>query len=85
LAKMGDRNPMKNPVYDKKMAESKRGKPNPKHKEFWKLHRDEQLKKMMVGAHKKPNKLELKLICLIERNDLQFRYVGNWEFIFLGG
>jgi G:T-mismatch repair DNA endonuclease (very short patch repair protein) len=83
-AKMGDRNPMRNPVYARRMAESKRGKPNPKHKEFWRLHKDEQLRKMMVGLHKKPNRLELKLIDLIGRNHLQFRYVGNWEFI-LGG
>src|SRR5712664_2723186 len=62
LSKMGERNPMKNPVYARKMADSKRGKPNPKHKEYWRLHKEEQLKKMMVGEHKKPNKLELRLI-----------------------
>jgi hypothetical protein len=67
LAKIGDRNPMRNPIYAKKMAESKRGRPNPKHKEFWRLHKEDQLRKMMVGAHKKPNKLELKLIGLIEK------------------
>lgn len=84
LAKMGERNPMKNPVHAKKMADSKRGKPNPKHKEFWRLHKEEQLKKMMIGEHKKPNKLELRLIDLINRDGLQFRYVGNWEFL-VGG
>jgi G:T-mismatch repair DNA endonuclease (very short patch repair protein) len=84
LAKMGERNPMKNPVYAKRMADSKRGRPNPKHKEFWRLHKEEQLRKMMVGEHKKPNKLELRLIDLINRNGLQFRYVGNWELL-VGG
>jgi G:T-mismatch repair DNA endonuclease (very short patch repair protein) len=84
LAKMGQRNPMKNPVYAKRMADTKRGKPNPKHKEFWRLHKEEQLRRMMVGEHKKPNKLELRLIDLIERNGLQFRYVGNWELL-VGG
>ncbi len=84
LAKMGERNPMKNPVYAKRMADTKRGKPNPKHKEFWRLHKEEQLRRMMVGEHKKPNKLELRLIDLIERNELQFRYVGNWELL-VGG
>ena len=73
-----------NPVYAKKMAETKRGRPNPKHKEFWRLHKEEQLKKMMVGEHKKPNKLEQRLIDLINRNGLQFRYVGNWELL-VGG
>jgi len=81
LSKMGERNPMKNPVYARKMADSKRGKPNPKHKEYWRLHKEEQLKKMMVGEHKKPNKLELRLIDLINRNGLQFQYVGNWELL----
>jgi very-short-patch-repair endonuclease len=84
LAKMGDRNPMKNPIYAKKMALSKRGKPNPKHKEYWRLHHDEQLKKMMVGEHKRPNKVELKLIDIINRHALPFKYVGNWELI-VGG
>ncbi len=84
LSKLGVRNPMKNPIYAKKMADSKRGKPNPKHKEYWRLHKEEQLKKMMVGEHKKPNKLELKLIELLNRNGLQFRYVGNWELL-VGG
>jgi very-short-patch-repair endonuclease len=84
LAKIGDRNPMKNPIHAKKMAATKRGKPNPKHKEYWRIHHDEQLRKMMVGEHKKPNKLEKRLIELIERNELPFKYVGNWEFI-LGG
>jgi G:T-mismatch repair DNA endonuclease (very short patch repair protein) len=84
LAKMGERNPMKNPVHAKKMADSKRGRPNPKHKEYWRLHKEEQLRKMMVGEHKRPNKLELRLIGLIRRNGLQFRYVGNWELL-VGG
>jgi G:T-mismatch repair DNA endonuclease (very short patch repair protein) len=84
LSKMGDGNPMRNPVYAKKMADTKRGRPNPKLKEFWRLHKEEQLKKMMIGEHKKPNKLELKLIELINRNGLQFRYVGNWELL-VGG
>jgi G:T-mismatch repair DNA endonuclease (very short patch repair protein) len=84
IAKMGERNPMRNPVYAKRLADSKRGKPNPKQKEFWRLHKEEQLRKMMVGEHKKPNKLELRLIDLINRNGLQFRYVGNWELL-LGG
>ena len=38
----------------------------------------------MVGEHKKPNKLEKRLIELIDRNRLPFKYVGNWEFM-LGG
>jgi len=84
LAKMGERNPMKNPVYAKRMADSKRGKPNPKLKEYWRLHKEEQLRKMMVGEHRKPNKLELRLIDLIQRNGLQFQYVGNWELL-VGG
>ena len=63
---------------------SKRGKPNPKHKEYWRLHHDEQLKKMMVGEHKRPNKAELKLIDIINRHALPFKYVGDWEFI-IGG
>jgi G:T-mismatch repair DNA endonuclease (very short patch repair protein) len=84
LAKMGERNPMKNPVYAKRMADSKRGMPNPKHKEYWRLHKEEQPRKMMVGEHKKPNKLELRLIELIHKNQLRFRYVGNWELL-VGG
>lgn len=84
LSKLGDKNPMRNPIYAKRMADSKRGKPNPKHREFWRLNHDEQLRKMMVGEHKKPNKLETRLIGLIERSGLPFKYVGNWEFI-LGG
>lgn len=84
LVKVGDKNPMRNPIYAKRMADSKRGKPNPKHREFWRLNHDEQLRKMMVGEHKKPNKLETRLIGLIERSGLPFKYVGNWEFI-LGG
>ena len=84
LSKMGDRNPMRNPAHAKKMAEAKRGKSNPKHKEFWRLHHDEQLKKMMVGEHKRPNKIELKLIDIINRYALPFKYVGNWELL-VGG
>lgn len=84
LAKMGARNPMKNPETARKMAATKRGRPNPKHKEYWRLHHDEQLRKMMAGEHKKPNKLEKQLIELIERAGLPFKYVGNWDFI-LGG
>jgi len=84
VAMTGDKNPMRDPVHAKKMADSKRGKPNPKHKEYWRLHHDEQLRKMMVGEHKRPNKLEKRLIELIERNGLPFKYVGNWEFI-VGG
>jgi hypothetical protein len=84
LAKIGDRNPMRNPIHAKKMADTKRGMQNPKHREFWKIHHDEQLKKMMVGEHKKPNKLEKLLIELIDRNNLPFKYVGNWEFIVAG-
>ncbi len=84
LLKMGDRNPMRNPIHAKKMAASKRGKPNPKLGEFWKLHHDEQIKRMMVGEHKKPNKLEKRLIELIDRNGLPFKYVGNWEFMVAG-
>ena len=38
----------------------------------------------MVGEHKKPNKLEKRLIDLIQRENLPFKYVGNWEFI-VGG
>jgi len=77
LSKLGDKNPMRNPIYAKKMADSKRGRPNPKHKEYWRLHHDEQLRKMMVGEHKKPNKLEKRLIELIDKASLPFRYVGN--------
>ncbi len=84
LLKMGDRNPMRNPVYAKKMADTKRGKPNPKLREFWRLHKEEQLKRMMVGEHKRPNKLEQRLIEIIDRSALPFKYVGNWELI-LGG
>jgi G:T-mismatch repair DNA endonuclease (very short patch repair protein) len=84
LAKMGDKNPMRDPVHAKKMAASKRGKPNPKLREFWRLHHDEQIMRMMVGEHKKPNKLERRLIELINRNGLPFRYVGNWEFMVAG-
>jgi very-short-patch-repair endonuclease len=84
LSKLGDKNPMRNLVYAKKMADSKRGKPNPKHKEYWRLHHDEQLRRMMVGEHKKPNKLEKRLIEVINRNHLPFKYVGNWEFV-IGG
>lgn len=85
LAKMGDRNPMRNPVHARKMALSKKGKPNPKMREFWRLHKDEQIRKMMVGAaRKRPNRLEQKLIEIIRRNDLPFRYVGNWQLV-LGG
>jgi G:T-mismatch repair DNA endonuclease (very short patch repair protein) len=84
LAKMGDKNPMKNSLHAKKMADSKRGKPNPKLKEYWSLHKEEQLRKMMVGEHRRPNKLELRLFDLIQRNELQFQYVGNWELL-LGG
>jgi G:T-mismatch repair DNA endonuclease (very short patch repair protein) len=84
LAEMGDKNPMRNPVYAKRMADAERGKPNPKHREFWRLHHDEQLRKTMVGEHKKPNKLERRLIELIDRNGLPFKYVGNWEFM-VGG
>jgi len=84
MAMMGDNNPMRNPVHAKKMADSKRGKPNPKQREFWRLNHDEQLKRMMVGEHKKPNKLERRLVELIDRDNLPFKYVGNWEFI-LGG
>ena len=36
---------------------------------------------MMIGEHKKPNKLEQRLTELIERNGLPFRYVGDWELI----
>ncbi len=75
---------MRNPENARKMAATKRGKPNPKHREYWRLHHDEQLRKMMVGEHKKPNKLEKRLIELIDGNNLPFKYVGNWEFI-LGG
>src|SRR5271154_1307689 len=53
-------------------------------KEYWRLHHDEQLKKMMVGEHKRPDKLERRLIGLIERNELPFRYVGDWEFMVAG-
>jgi len=81
LVKMGDKNPMKNPLHAKKMAETKQGRPNPKLKEFWRLHKEDQLRKMMVGEHRKPNKLELRLIGLIQRNRLQFQYVGNWELL----
>jgi G:T-mismatch repair DNA endonuclease (very short patch repair protein) len=84
LAKMGDRNPMRNPDYAKRMADAKRGKPNPKHREFWRLNHDEQLRRMMVGEHKRPNKLEKRLIELIQRSGLPFKYVGNWEFIVAG-
>ena len=84
LSKLGDKNPMRNPIYARKMADSKRGKPNPKHREYWKLNHDEQLRRMMVGEHKKPNKLEKRLIDLIQRENLPFKYVGNWEFI-VGG
>jgi G:T-mismatch repair DNA endonuclease (very short patch repair protein) len=84
LAKIGERNPMKNPIYAKRMAESKTGKSIPKLKEFWRLHHDEQIKRMMVGEHKKPNKLERRLTELIDKNGLPFRYVGNWEFMVAG-
>jgi G:T-mismatch repair DNA endonuclease (very short patch repair protein) len=85
LSKMGSKNPMKNPVYARKMALTKTGKPNPKMKEFWRLNKDVQIRKMMAGAAKKrPNRLEQKLIAIIEENHLPFRYVGNWQFI-LGG
>ena len=85
LAKLGDRNPMKNPVNARKMALTKKGKPNPKMKEFWRLNKDEQIRKMMAGAAKKrPNRLEQKLIAAIEQNKLPFKYVGNLQFV-LGG
>jgi G:T-mismatch repair DNA endonuclease (very short patch repair protein) len=84
LLKMGERNPMRNPVYAKRMADAKRGKSVPKLKEFWRLHHDEQIKRMMVGEHKKPNKVERRLIELIDRNALPFKYVGNWEFMVAG-
>jgi G:T-mismatch repair DNA endonuclease (very short patch repair protein) len=85
LAKIRDKNPMRNPVCTRRMGDAKKGKPNPKVKEFWRLHKDDQIKKMMIGAAtKRPNKLELKLIGIIERNRLPFRAVGNWQVI-LGG
>jgi len=85
LSKMGDRNPMKNPVYARRMALGKTGKPNPKMKKFWRLHKDEQIRKMMAGAAKKrPNRLQQKLIAVIEDNRFPFKYVGNWQFV-LGG
>ena len=85
LSKLGNRNPMKNPEYARKMARTKAGKPNPKMKEFWRLNKDAQITRMMVGAAKRrPNKLEQKLIGLIQENNLPFKYVGNWQFV-LGG
>jgi very-short-patch-repair endonuclease len=85
LSKMGDRNPMRNPIHAAKMAASKRGKPNPKLKEFWRLHKDEQILKMMRGvASNRPNRKEQHLISIMEANRLPFRYVGNWQFT-LGG
>jgi very-short-patch-repair endonuclease len=85
LAKIVDRNPMRNPIYARKMGDAKKGKPNPKMKEYWRLHKDDQIRKMMAGAAtRRPNKLEQKLIDIIEKNSLPFRYVGNWQVI-LGG
>jgi G:T-mismatch repair DNA endonuclease (very short patch repair protein) len=66
------------------MATAKRGKPNPKFKEFWRLHHDEQIKRMMVAEHKKPNRLERRLIELVDRAGLPFKYAGNWEFMVAG-
>ena len=85
LSKMGDLNPMKNPLIAAKMAASKRGVPNPKVKEFWRLHKDEQIARMMRGAaSKRPNKLEVQLTSLIRKNGLPYRYVGDWKLI-VGG
>lgn len=85
LSKLGERNPMKNPEYASRMALAKTGKPNAKMKEFWRQNKDKQIRRMMVGAAKKrPNRLEQKLIDIVQKNDLPFKYVGNWEFI-LGG
>lgn len=81
LAKMGDRNPMRNPIHARKMANTKRGKPNPKVKEYWRLNHDEQIRRMMAGERSKPNRVETRLIQLIQRNELPFKYVGNWELI----
>lgn len=76
---------MRNPVYARRMALAKKGKPNPKMKEFWRLNKDVQIRRMMTGAaRRRPNRLEQNLIEIIERNHLPFRYVGNWQLI-LGG
>lgn len=46
--------------------------------------RETQLKAVLKGLNKKPNKPEQHLIALIETNHLPFKYVGDGEFI-LGG
>lgn len=81
LSKMGDKNPMRNPIHARKMALTKKGKTIPKLKEYWALNKPKQIKAMMRGLkYAKPNKLEKKLIDIIEKNNLQFKYVGTGEF-----
>lgn len=86
LLKLGDRNPLKNPEYARKMAQREMGKSNPKMKESWRLHKDEQVRRMMIigAAKRRPNRLEQKLIDIIRKNNPPFKYVGNWRFV-LGG
>ena len=84
LTKLGDRNPMKNPIYAKRMADSKRGKPNLKHREFWKNNKEEQIRRMMSAVAHRPTKPEKTLIQLIEKYNLPYKYVGDWSLI-IGG
>jgi hypothetical protein len=46
--------------------------------------KDKQIRKMKSGLNVKPNRLEKKMIDIINKYNLPFKYVGNWQFI-LGG
>jgi len=39
---------------------------------------------MMAGGHKKPNRLEGRLIELIDKTGLTYKYAGNWGFVEAG-
>jgi G:T-mismatch repair DNA endonuclease (very short patch repair protein) len=84
LVKVGGQEPDAESCLRKEDGRLQERKADPKHQEYWRLNHDEQLRKMMIREHKKPNKLEKRLIDLIQRENLPFKYVGNWESI-LGG
>lgn len=66
----------------RKIAEKNKGKPRP---DLKKLNKDPIFnKKKLRGRFKRPTKIEQKLIEIIKRERLPFKYVGNGELIIAG-